>query len=366
MTMTRSTTATVEEIDGLVGRIFGAVLGAMEAATIVVGQQVGLYAALEASPGQRPEELAATTNLSSRYVREWLQSQAISGFVVVEDDDIDDGTYRLAPAVAEALLDETSPAYVGALPPLPSIVGRVLPDLIAAFRTGAGVPYGAYGPEAVAVQEGMNRPAFEHSLVAEWLPALPEVLARLSDATTPARVVDACCGAGWSSIRLAEAFPHVRIDGFDADESSVIRARANSAQRGVDDRVRFEVLDVSSATLPAATYDLAFVFEAIHDLARPLKALHNLRTWLAPDGVLVVMDENVAEELSTPSDEVERFMAAASVLWCTPQGMGPDSEVIGAVMRPARFTELASAAGFGQVRVAPIEHQFFRFYELRS
>lgn len=365
MTATLPATASVEEIDELAGRIFGAVLGAMEAATIALGQHVGLYAALEASPGQRPDELAARTDLSPRYVREWLQSQAISGFVALDGDDVDNGRYRLAPAVSETLLDETHPAYVGTLPPLPSIIGRVLPDLAAAFRSGAGVPYSAYGPEAVAVQEGMNRPAYEHSLVEEWLPAVPGVLARLSDATTPARVVDVCCGAGWSSIRLAEAFPHVSVDGFDADESSIVRARANAAERGVADRVRFEILDIASATLPDATYDLAFVFEAIHDLAHPVPALHNLHEAIKPDGTLIVMEENVAEELSAPAGDIERFMAAASVLWCTPQAMGPESQVVGAVMRPARFIELSTAAGFTQAQVAPIEHPFFRFYELR-
>jgi DNA-binding IclR family transcriptional regulator len=96
-----------------------------------VGQQLGLYTALDASPGQRPAELAARTNLSPRYVREWLQSQTISGFVILEGTDVDTGRYRLAPAVHETLLEEANPAYVGALPPLPSIIARVLPDLAA-------------------------------------------------------------------------------------------------------------------------------------------------------------------------------------------------------------------------------------------
>jgi SAM-dependent methyltransferase len=171
--------------------------------------------------------------------------------------------------------------------------------------------------------------------------------------------------AGWSSIRLAEAFPHLRIDGFDADEASIVRARANAQRRGVEDRVHFEALDLSSETVPDTSYDIGFVFEAIHDLPRPVDALHNLHRWLTQDGTLIVMDENVAEELAAPGNEVDRFLAAASVLWCTPQGMGPGSEVVGAIMRPTRFTQLATAAGLGQIRVAPIEHPIFRFYQLR-
>jgi hypothetical protein len=62
---------------------------------------------------------------------------------------------------------------------------------------------------------------------------------------------------------------------------------------------------------------------------------------------------------------VQRFFAAASVIWCTPQGrVEADFEVIGAVMRPARLRELAVAAGFGTVEILPIEHPFWTFYRL--
>lgn len=46
-----------------------------------------------------------------------------------------------------------------------------------ACRTGAGVPYAAYGPDGVSAQSALNRPASVNSLVAEWLPQLPDVLA---------------------------------------------------------------------------------------------------------------------------------------------------------------------------------------------
>lgn len=364
MSSTLEPTATSEQVEELVGRIFGAALGAAELATITLGQQLGLYKALEDQPRQTSDELATRTGLAPRYVREWLQSQAISGFLTLDGDDVDTGRYSLAPGMRETLIDEISPAYVGALPPLPTIVGRMLPELAEAFRAGEGVPYAAYGPDAVALQEAMNRPAFENELVSSWLPQLPGVLTRLSDTGAPARVVEACCGAGWAAIRMAEAFGHLEIDGYDADEDSISRARRNAIDRGVADRVRFEVRDISEPGDTVEAYDLAFVFEAIHDLAHPVEALANLRRWLKPEGTLVIMDENVGENLTAPGDEVERFFAAASVVWCTPQGVAPGSEVVGTVMRPKVLKDLASRAGFRSTDVAPIEHPFFRFYEL--
>ncbi len=358
-------TATDQQIEELAGRIFGAALGATELATVQLGQELGLYSALDDAGELSAAELAERTGLATRYVREWLQSQAISGFVIIDGDDVDSGRYRLAPGIRETLLDQVNPSYVGGLPPLPAIVGRIMSDLAGAFRTGDGVPYAAYGPEAVSLQEQMNRPAFENSLVTEWLPQLPDVLARLQDTSSPARVADVCCGTGWSAIVLAEAFPHLTTDGYDNDEDSIARARRNAAERGVADRVRFEVRDVSAEADLESTYDVAFMFEALHDLPHPVQALRNVHRWLQPGGTFIVMDENVAEDLTAPGDEVERFFAAVSVVWCTPQGHGPGSEVVGTVMRPRSVQELASRAGYASAEVAKIEHPFFRFYRLR-
>lgn len=365
MTTTTVAPATDEQVEELAGRLFGSCLGAVELYNVYLGLRLDLYRALEAQPGQTGDELAAVTGLAPRYLREWLQAQAISGLILIDGDDIATGRYSLAPGVHEALVDETSPAYVGALAAVLPIVGRISDDLVSAFRTGAGVAYEKYGPEAVTAQEAMNRPGYEHSLVAEWLPQMPDVLARLQDTTQPARVADVCCGAGWSSIVLAEAFDHVTVDGFDSDEDSIARARRNAAERGVSAHTRFEVVDVSSDG-PSDLYDVAFVFEAIHDLARPVEALAGCRRALKPGAPLIVMDENVAATLTAPGDEVERLMANLSSLWCTPQGHGPGSEVVGAVMRPHTMTDLARRAGFTTVDILPIEHPFFRFYRIAS
>jgi ubiquinone/menaquinone biosynthesis C-methylase UbiE len=241
-------------------------------------------------------------------------------------------------------------------------MGRAFPQLEAAFTTGAGVPYVEYGPEAVTAQAALNRPAYVNSLVAEWLPALPDVQARLA---AGARVADVGTGAGWSAIELAKAYPAVRVDGYDNDEDSISRARHNAAEHGVSDRVDFEVRDIGDIAGPDARYDLITFFECLHDLAHPVNALVAARRALAPGGTLLVMDENADETLVVPGDPVQRFLAAASAVWCTPQGrVDPASEVIGAVMRPARLRALAADAGFRSVDVLPIEHPFWRFYRL--
>ena len=49
-----------------------------------------------------------------------------------------------------------------------------------------------------------------------------------------------------------------------------------------------------------------------------------------------------------------------------PQGYGPGSEVVGAIMRPHLLAGLALKAGFSTVDTLPIEHPFWRFYRLQT
>lgn len=180
-----------------------------------------------------------------------------------------------------------------------------------------------------------------------------------------ARVADVGCGAGWSSIALARAYPEATVDGFDVDQPSVELAAANAALAEVDDRVGFRALDV--ATLDEdESYDAVFAFECVHDMPHPVDVLAAMRRMVRPDGIVVVMDEAVADNLQVPRDEVERLMYGFSLLVCLPDGKSsPDSAATGTVMRPAVLTGYAREAGFDTVEVVPTGgFGFFRFYRL--
>jgi SAM-dependent methyltransferase len=304
--------------------------------------------------------------LDERYLREWLQGQAVAGYLTAQGNDPASARWVLADGVTEALVDETSPFYVGALAATVPAVGRAMPLLVEAFRTGRGVPYSAYGPEAVVAQAGLNRPSYVNSLAAEWIPAIPGVEQRLRDGTRPARVADLGCGAGWAAIELAKAFPAIRVDGYDNDEASIAQARRNAAEHGVADRVDFEVHDITQP-IGKDGYDLVAFFECVHDLPHPTEALRTARHAVAPGGTVLVMDERTAEQFTAPGDEVERFFAAFSPLWCLPQGrVEPDSEAPGTLMRPSVLREFARRAGYTDVEILPIENMFWRFYRLQG
>ena len=90
-------------------------------------------------PSTSPE-LADAAGLDERYVREWLQAQAVSGLLTFDGPDVTTARFALPPAATEVLLHELSPAYLAPLSDLLASTGAVMPALTEAFRTGAGVP----------------------------------------------------------------------------------------------------------------------------------------------------------------------------------------------------------------------------------
>jgi len=352
-------------IEALAGRLFESAVGAIELLNVHLGATLGLYRHLADEGPLTSSELAGRAGLDERYVREWLQAQAVSGFITIDGPDVTTARFALPPAATEVLLHELSPAYLAPLSNLLASTGAMMPALTEAFRTGAGVPYAAY-PGAVAAQAALNRPGYTNDLVTQWLPAVPDIAARLADPGNRLRVADLGCGVGWAAIALAEAYPHVRVDGYDADDESIALARANAAEHGVATRVRFEVGDLSEPDANTPRYDLALLFECLHDVAYPDRVLAATREQLATGGSVLVMDENTDDELVAASENpVQRLFANISPLWCLPQGrFGDDNRPVGTVLRAGRLRELAEAAGFSQVTVLPIEHPFFRFYRL--
>jgi SAM-dependent methyltransferase len=353
--------------DALAERLFKAMIESMELASVWAGLRLGLYRALRDGGPATPGQLAERAGIDGRYAREWLEQQAVAGLLDVQgpaaDDDI--RSYRLPEPHAEVLLDHDNPAHMSAAPLFLGSLATVLHRIPEVFRTGQGIPYPDYGADCRLGIASFNRPMFVNDL-AGWFGVAPELDARLR--TEGARVLDAGCGVGWSSISLAKAFPGLRVDGVDSDEASITEARRNAAEAGVADRVRFQVADAAAlGAAGAGGYDAVFVFEALHDMARPVEALRALRILLADGASLVVADEKVAEAFAAPGDEVERLNYGFSWWHCLPASRTETpSAAAGTCLRPVTVREWAGAAGFADVRVLPVDHDFWRFYQLQG
>ncbi len=368
MTQTRSEATTTEERrDQLVERLFEAVLGFNDVYLVHIGDRLGLYGALAERGASTAGELAAATGTTERYVREWLEHQAVGGILDVDDVAAapERRRYTLPPGHDEVLLDRDSLNYMAAFARMMVGLAKPVDAVIAAFRSGAGVPYADYPPDFNEGQGAMNRTQFVNLLGEEWLPAIADLDARLRG-DPPARVADVACGTGWSAIAIATSYPKVQVDGIDLDPASIELAQQNLAGTNVHDRVTFAVRDAADPGL-AGRYDLVTIFEAVHDLSAPVEVLSAARGLLAEGGCVLVADERVADSFTAPGGEVERIMYGWSVLHCLPTSMVQQpSAATGTAMRADTFWRYALDAGFRECEILPIEHDFWRFYRLRA
>ncbi|MGH3498211.1 MAG: class I SAM-dependent methyltransferase [Nocardioidaceae bacterium] len=343
-------------------RLFGSLLGTVEILSVFIGDRLGWYRSLARDGSASAVELAQRTDTQVRYTREWLEQQAVAGLLVVERDGApDDRRFAIPASTAEVMTDQTSLAYLAPLGRMFGAVGPVLPQLLEAYRHGGGVSWDELGDDARESQADANRPWYESQL-AQALAGVPAVHDAL--VVPGCRVLDVGCGGGWSSISLARAYPAATVLGVDIDQPSVDLAVANARAAGVGERLRFVCQD--AASLPEGTVDVAFAFECVHDMPRPIEVLHAVRRTLAPGGFLIVMDEAVADAFAPDGNDLERIMYGFSLFVCLPDGLSsPPSVGTGTVMRPSTLKSYGEAAGFGAFEVLPIEDfGFWRFYRM--
>jgi hypothetical protein len=297
--------ATIEQqpvdLDKLMGFVFKAVgeVGAtLNTALVVMGDRLGLYRALAGAGPLTPAELAEQTRTAERYVREWLNAQAAGGYV---EYDPDSGRYTLPPEQANALTDETSPAY---LPGFFQIaLGSVLdsPRITEAAKSGEGIGWGDHVHDVHEGCERFFRPGYNAHLVPEWLPALDGVVEKLQRG---AKVADVGCGHGASTILMAEAFPSSRFHGTDYHDGSIATARERAAAAGVADRVTFEA--IPAASYSGEGYDLVTMFDCLHDMGDPAGAARHVRSTLAPDGTWMIVEPFAGDRVEENLNPVGR------------------------------------------------------------
>lgn len=352
--------------EDLVDRLSTAMVGAFDLFSIYLGDQLGYYRALGDGPANATQ-LAERTGTAERYAREWLEQQAVTGILTVDDPEKSpsDRIFSLPDGYREVFLNPTSllafaPAaqiFVGAITPLRAVVE--------AFRSGDGVPYADYGVDLACGQGNVNRPMLANQLAQEYLQSMPDIHARLL-ADPPARVADIGMGLGWSSIALAQGYPKLLVDGFDLDERSVQLATANAEAEGVSSRVTFHARNAGDIAL-AGKYDFALAIECIHDMSNPVSVLAAMRQLVGPNGTVLVADEKAEERFSPMGTATERALYGWSLLHCLPVGMvdRPSAET-GSVMRPETFRAYAAQAGFQRVEILPVDNDNFHFYRLTA
>jgi SAM-dependent methyltransferase len=343
----------------LADRVFSAGVAAMECLSIHLGDRLGWYRELASSGPLTPADLAARTRTQERYAREWCEQQAVAGFLVA-DETGPDRRFRLDDEGVAVFTDTASTDHLAPFARLVAATAVQTPALLDAYRDGGGVSWQQLGDDARHGQADMNRPWFEQVLPGEIAAVehLHEILSRPGTL-----VADVGCGFGWSTIALARAYPQARFVGVDVDVPSVESARVNAHDAGTTNAT----FEASWEDAPVGPYDLAFLFECLHDMPHPVDVLARVRAALADDGRVVVMDEAADDVFTAPGDQVQRALYGFSVLCCLPDSLSHAGSVgTGTVMRRDTLARYAHRAGFTSVEDLPIEDfGFWRFSELR-
>lgn len=353
-------------VEALTDRLFAAAIATMELATLHLGLRLGLYQALHELGPVTAAQLAAHVDGDERYLREWLEQQAVAELLTCPNEGAPPQTrrYELPAATELVLLEAEDPAYLGPLSHL--VVGTLLglPELATAFRTGSGVPFHAYGAELRRGLGHLNGATFDRAL-AGWIGAMPDIDQRLR-APHGAAVLDIGCGIGRSTLALARAYPNATVRGIDLDAASVAEAREAAARAGLADRVTFAVQDAAAlASDDGQRYDLVTIFEALHDTGDPVGALAASRRHLRAGGAVLIADQLTRDRYAADGDPMERFQYGFSVLHCLPATRAEEHVVAhGTVIRASTIADWAAEAGFGRTQVLDIEDPFWRFYRL--
>jgi|SoiMethySBSTD1v2_1073268.scaffolds.fasta_scaffold247718_2 2-polyprenyl-3-methyl-5-hydroxy-6-metoxy-1,4-benzoquinol methylase len=360
MTSDEFVPASLDPREAFVQRMSDATLSAFDIASTYLGLKLGFYRSLASDGPATAVELARRTGTNERLVHEWLEQQGATELLTATNS-AGEWRFSLPPDHADALLDpDDLDGVAGTMLSLVADLAQ-LPRLVESFRTGEGIPYADYGPDQAEGQAMGTRPIYRAE-IESWFGAIPDLAEKLADGS--ARVLEIGCGTGWSSVSIAQAYPGVTVDGVDLNPGSIEAARRVAIAEGVADRVRFELRD--AATLSGAGYDVATMFEMLHDLARPVEALRVARKALAPNGVVLVADEPVGDAFVGAADEEERRHYGWSLLHCLPASMTePGSAATGTLMRPDTLRKYATDAGFATVEVLPVDSVAFRLYLLR-
>ncbi|MGP6173239.1 methyltransferase domain-containing protein [Corynebacterium sp. A21] len=328
------------EVQQNVQKLLGHVTAAATTAMIVVGDRLGLYQALADHDPVTSRQLAELTDIKERYAREWLAQQAAAGFLRFDPTD---ETFMLPPAWAVVLTD---PAMLGSCLN-PASMFRDLDILLRVFRSGEGIPWGDHDPMVFETTERFWSGQYREHLLTEWIPSLDDVPGKLTAGTT---VADIGTGHGAALIMLAQAFPNSRFFGFDAHEPSIRVARERAAAAGVEDQVIFEV--ATCHHYPGRDYDLITFFDTLHDLGDPVGAAAYARNALAPDGALLLVEPQAADDLAANlRNPAAPLGYAASTFMCTPNSLSqPVGLALGGQAGERMLRTVLNEAGFSTIR----------------
>jgi ubiquinone/menaquinone biosynthesis C-methylase UbiE len=322
-----------------------------------LGDRLGLFDVFASLPNATSDEIAKKASLNERYVREWLA--ALVAGKIAEYDPVEK-TYRLPLEYAASLCDSVSDEHFNfaGIAQFVPMLGLVEDQITSCFKNGGGVPYSEYP----RFQEGMaNYSDMLHraTLVDATLPAagIIDLLEQGID------VLDVGCGRGFVVQLMAQAFPDSHFTGVDFSEEAISFANQRCQEDGIGN-TRFLAKDAANMDESGA-YDFVTTFDAIHDQAWPGKVLDAIYKALKPGGRYLMAEPKASSNLEDNIGGVfSPFNYATSLMHCMTVSLAYGGEGLGQMWGKQKAVEYLQKAGFQEIDVKEMEHDFDNYYFL--
>ncbi|MCG8044093.1 MAG: methyltransferase domain-containing protein [Candidatus Thiodiazotropha endolucinida] len=321
---------------------------------ISIGHRTGLFDTMARIPPSDSQGIAESAGLNERYVREWLGAMVTAAIVIY---DADSGCYTLPPAHAGLLTRDASPDNVAVFAQYIPLLGQVEEEVIDCFYNGGGVPYERYTRfhEVMAEDSGQTvvSALFEH--------ILPLIDGHLSRLERGIDVLDVGCGRGQALLQLARAFPKSRFTGYDFSQEAIEWARKEADRQGLNNLL-FEVKDVATLDEQGA-YDWIVTFDAIHDQKSPDMVLSAIHGALREDGIYLMQDIKGSSHLHNNLEHpIGPLLYTLSTMHCMTVSLAQDGAGLGTVWGRELALKMLNEAGFNDVVVKELDHDFQNYF----
>ncbi|RZV31752.1 MAG: class I SAM-dependent methyltransferase [Sphingomonadaceae bacterium] len=331
-------------VEELAGKVIGDVAGALSLYMAYLGDQAGVFEAMDGAGRLSVADLATRTGMNEKYLHQWLGSVSAAGYVSFHPDD---DTFSITPEQALIFTREGQPACMQGF--IQAVVSQYESHekAVETFKSGKGRPWSDQTECCFCGTDRFFRPGYAANLTSEWIPALDGVEEKLRSG---AKIADIGCGHGSSAILMAQAYPNSTVHGFDFHEPSIDEARRKAREAGVEN-VRFEV--ATAQDYGGDDFDLACIFDALHDMGDPVGAASHIRKTLKDDGTFMLVEPMAGDSMAENMHPLGQIFYAFSTTVCTPASLAQEVGLgLGAQAGQKRLTEVLEQAGFGKVRRA--------------
>ena len=318
-----------------------------------VGHRTNLFDSISKLPPSSSTQIALSSGLNERYVREWLGAMVTSKII---DYDHISGLYSISKEKADFLTPNGKYNFASSMQFIP-VLAYVEDHIVKCFLNGGGVPYELFNRFHEVMAEESEQTVLS-ALIEKILPIVPESLEKLESGIN---VLDIGCGSGRALNLMAEKFPNSSFIGYDISKEAIENAILKVRENGISN-ASFENQDVSNFT-KENHFDLITAFDAIHDQADPQKVLENIKKSLKPDGVFLMQDIRASSKLEENMDHsLAPYLYAVSCLHCMTVSLSQGGKGLGAMWGKELAIEMLKNAGFSNIKVLELPHDPINYY----